>query len=69
MYTYGFAHAKVKKWNFNLGAPWNGYDFGIILTDFESATNWAIQIRNQFTGLENSLIPGIQPTYESNYDR
>ena len=54
MNTYGFAHTKVKKWNFNLGAPRNGYDFGIILHDFESSTNWAIQIRNQFTELENS---------------
>ena len=61
MYTYVSPTQKLKKRPCNLSTLWNSDDFGTILNDFESSTNWAISIQNQFNGLESSKIPGIQP--------
>ena len=40
--TYANAHAKIKNKDFSTRIPWNSANFGIILNDFKSSTNWTI---------------------------
>ena len=61
--TYDFAHAKVSKWFFDIGVPWNHGYFGIIRKDFTSSTNWATKIHDWLSVVKNPKIPGIQPRY------
>jgi len=60
--THGFAHAKVKKSNFNRKILELISDIGIILNDFQSWFYSAIRIRVKLIWEENLKIPGIQPT-------
>ena len=62
MYTYRFAHAKVKTWIFCSKIQRICNNFGIIRNEFKSSTNWVVQIEYGLTGVENPKIPGIQPT-------
>ena len=59
--TYDFTHAKVSKWIFDIGFPWNHEYFGIIQKDFLSSTNWATKINNRLSVFKKLKIPGIQP--------
>ena len=52
--------AKVSKWIFDIGFPWNHRYFGINRNDF---SNWAIQIDDRLSEVENPKIPGIQPNH------
>ena len=45
---------------FHLKFPWNSAHFGIILMDFQSSTNWAMMIYDEFPGVEIPKIAGIQ---------
>ena len=61
MNFFGFecpnAHAKVKKWIFNVEFPRNCFEFDIILNDFWSSPIWDTLIDWDL----NSKNPGIQP--------
>jgi len=65
------AHAKVKKWIFNIEIPRNCFEFGIILNDFwsfsiwDTDSIWDIQIQVSLTGTEIPKNPGIQPKNEA----
>ena len=61
--TYPSAHAKVKKWIFDVELQRNSFKFGIISNDFLSSRIWAFQIEVKFTRFENPKNPGIQPTH------
>ena len=60
MPTYLNAHAKVKKWIFEVQFPGNWFKFGIIGNDFWSSTFWAIQnltIRLEYVFRISSGVP------------
>ena len=63
MSNYLNAHAKVKKWIFNIEFPWNWFEFDIISNDFWSSIIWAISIQVSLTEFKNPKIPGIQPSH------
>ena len=64
MPTYRNAHAKLKKWIYDIQYPGNRFEFDIISNDFWSSTIWAIQIQVSFPGVENPKNPRIQPSDE-----
>ena len=55
--------AKVSKWIFDIGFPWNHDYFGIIRKDFLSSTKWATNIHDWLSVVKNPKIPGIQPNH------
>ena len=60
MSTYANAHAKVKKWIFNVELPRNWFEFGIILKLYNLSYSDSRFIR----WFKNPKIPGIQPIYD-----
>ena len=63
MPTYRNAHAKLKKWIYDIQYPGNRFEFDIISNDFWSSTIWAGQSRHELTGAKTQKNPGIQPIY------